>query len=250
MKLTAQAFKALPKKRITLLGMSGSGKTYITGYLQDYGWEGYSCDYQIGAKFLKEDLRRSEGFSAQDIRALSHFIGKLGNPDLGGYELDLFLKRQKAYYDAECKAIAEAALLCGQSAGHFVHDSTGSLCEILDDALIDQIGQNSLFVYLKADAQGEKEVLQRAQDYPKPLFFPPNDLSRWIEEYMQQNALNEVLDIVPDDFSRWVFPKLFQSRKPKYQKLADRYGVTIESKCFLGIKNSDDFIDIVAEHLE
>ncbi len=250
MKLSAQEFISLPQKRITLMGMSGCGKSYITGILETLGWASYSCDYQIGAKYLKNDISEMDGFSAENIAALSTFIGKLGNSDLGGYSLDLFKERQKAYYDAEVSAVGEAADICAGLQNNFIHDSTGSLCEIMDDDLITRVGEQTLFIYLQASEEDEKDVLQRAQDYPKPLFFPPAKLDDWIHEYLEKRSLETVQDIVPNDFARWVFPKLFESRKPKYQRLADLYGVMIPAREFLNFKSEQDFIDIIVNHLD
>ena len=55
--------------------------------------------------------------------------------------------------------------------------------------------------------------------------------------------------IDPDDFSRWTFPKLFENRLPKYQQIADQYGVTIPSSAFHGVKNADDFLNVIRQHL-
>lgn len=250
MKLSAREFMALPQKRITLMGMSGSGKTYITGFLENLGWRSYSCDYMIGSKYLKNELSEMQSFSVENISALSTFIGKLGDSEKGGYSLDLFKARQKAYYDAEVAAVAEAVEICSSDDSNFVHDSTGSLCEIMDEDLIARVGEQTLFVYLQATDEDEKAVLQRAQDYPKPLFFPPEQLVIWLNEYMQGANLNMVEDITPDDFSRWVFPKLFESRKPKYQRLSDLYGVSVPARAFLNFKSEQDFIDIIANYLD
>lgn len=239
----------MPKKAVTLLGMSGSGKTYISSMLAQSGWSHYSCDYEIGTTFLKDDLSAFGGVTHDDIRALSVFLGKLGDEQQGGYPLDLFLQRQNAYYEAELSALRCVSDVLDDREADFVHDSTGSLCEILDDGLIADLGAKTLFVYLQHDEEGEREVLKRAQEYPKPLFFPPNLFEGWLREYLKEKSLSGVSDIVPDDFSRWVFPRLFESRKPKYQALADRYGVSIYSGKFAGVSNSDDIINLIAEAL-
>lgn len=248
MKLSAQEFKDQPYKRITLIGMSGAGKTYISSLLERMGWQNYSCDYVIGAEHLKDEMGIGGDFTAENIGALSVYLGKLGREDAGGFNLETFKARQKAYYDAECCALKEMGERIKKGC-HFVHDSTGSLCEIEDEALLRVIGEQTLFVYLMADAETEKAVLQRARDYPKPLFFPPAFLQASLSEYMSINSILAIDDIEPDAFSRWVFPKLFEARKPKYQRLADLYGVSIPAKAFTDFSRSDDFINIIAEHL-
>ncbi len=248
MKITAQEFLNMPHKAITLIGMSGAGKTHISCLLQKWGWHNYSCDYEIGAKFLKDELGGDGVSDAEDIGALSEFLGKLGRKEDGGFDLETFKARQKAYYDAECQAILALEDDIGEK--HFVHDSTGSLCEIEDEDLIRKIGEKTLFIYLKTDEQTELDVLQRAQDYPKPLFFPSAFLESAIETFLDEKGLNGIDEMVPDDFSRWVFPKLFEARKPKYQRLADMYGVTIPSKEFVDLQSSDQFVQIIADYLD
>ncbi|MGH1404573.1 MAG: hypothetical protein ACRBDL_10040 [Alphaproteobacteria bacterium] len=249
MKITAQEFLNSSRKAVTLIGMSGAGKTHISCQLQAWGWENYSCDYEIGAKFLKDELTDVQSLSTEDIGALSTFLGKLGSPEKDGFDMDLFKTRQKAYYDAEVLALQAMQSVVEGTQGHFVHDSTGSLCEIGDDELLRQIGEKTLFVYLKTDEETEKEVLQRAQDYPKPLFFPPAFLQEKVQTFLNEQNLDSVSDVMPDDFSRWVFPLLFEARKPKYQRLADLYGVTVPATEFRDLSSSDEFIKIIAQYL-
>ncbi len=250
MKISRQDFIDMPRKAITLLGMSGSGKTYISMMMAKHGWETYSCDLEIGTKYLKEALSGYGDVTGENISALSVYLGKVGDADKGGYSLDVFLARQQAYYNAEHQALSDMRSVLEATDTHFIHDSTGSLCEIMDDSLIADLGRKTLFVYLKADEEAEKLVLKRAQDYPKPLFFPPSRFQEWLDDYMSDHQCRAVNAVDPDDFSRWVFPKLFESRKPKYQALAERYGVAIPAKAFYDMKGADDFITIIAAHLD
>ena len=51
MKLTASEFTKWPNKAITLLGMSGIGKTTLANKLPKSKWFHYSGDYRIGTKY-------------------------------------------------------------------------------------------------------------------------------------------------------------------------------------------------------
>lgn len=56
MKLTAQEIKDWQSKRITLLAMSGAGKTTLANKLPKSKWFHYSGDYRIGTKYLQEPI--------------------------------------------------------------------------------------------------------------------------------------------------------------------------------------------------
>lgn len=229
-------------KSITFMGMSGVGKTYLSCQLAQWGWAHHSCDYYIGAHVLADKL--DAPVTTEDLSPLSRFVGRIGDPALGGLDLDTFKDRQQAYYDAECRAISACAPVSGQ---HCVNDTTGSFCEITDEALIEKACSESLLVYLKATPEEEQEVLKRAREYPKPLFFPSALFDEKLAAYQAEQGIDDVARIVPDEFSRWVFPHLFAARLPKYQALADRYGVSIVSTTFHGVQSEEDFLRIVAE---
>ena len=56
MKMSPQEFFATKTKRITLLGMSGVGKTTLANRLPKKEWFHYSGDYRIGTKYLEEPI--------------------------------------------------------------------------------------------------------------------------------------------------------------------------------------------------
>ncbi|MCC6598484.1 MAG: hypothetical protein IT559_06820 [Alphaproteobacteria bacterium] len=248
MKLSAEEFLKKDRKAITFIGMSGVGKTYLSGVLAQGGWRRYSCDYEIGTKHMREALAGAVE-TPEDLSALSAFIGKLGNPDTGGLPLAEFKRRQKCYYDAECASIAGVQAALHAAPENFVHDSTGSLCEILDESLIENLGAQTFFIYLKASPEEEEIVKARAISHPKPLFFPPQKFEEWVAEYLEIQELETPEQITPDDFARWVFPHLFAARLPKYQALADRYGVSVETKTLQGVADAADFLERIAAAL-
>jgi hypothetical protein len=239
------------------MGMSGVGKTYLSCLLGRQGWYHYSCDLEIGTRYLGEEIEQVLGekneITAEDLSQLSRYVGRLGDPSKNGLPRDEFKRRQKQYFDAECASLRDLkkAVNKAKEKGftNIVNDSTGSMCEIDDFTLLDMVDENSLIVYIKASAEEEKEVLKRAQEYPKPMFFSPERFDYWLEEYLAERGLASSNDIDPDDFSRWVFPRLFENRLPKYQHIADKYGTTIPSEAFKNVKTEKDFLDVIVAHL-
>lgn len=254
MPIIKSEFNDIDRKVITLMGMSGVGKTHLSCMLAEQGWFHYSCDLEIGTKYLGQDIEDTLGepnkVVAEDLSQLSTYVGRLGK---GGLPLDEFRRRQNAYFEAECESLRQLPSVVKQAHGQgfksVINDSTGSLCEIEDEILLDMVDENSLIVYIKASAEEEKEVLKRAQEYPKPLFFSPERFDYWLEEYLAENNLGSSDEMDPDGFSRWVFPRLFENRLPKYQNIADKYGTTIPSEKFRDIKSEQEFLDIIVAHL-
>jgi shikimate kinase len=254
MPITKSDFNEIEHKVITLMGMSGVGKTYLSCLLGKQGWFHYSCDLEIGRNFLDKEIRETLGEDnkviAEDLSQLSRYVGRLGK---GKLDLVEFKRRQKQYYDAECKSLKDLRNKVKEAHGegftHVINDSTGSLCEIDDETLLDFIDENSLIVYIQASPEEEKQVLKRAQEYPKPLFFSPERFDYWLEEYLAEKGFTTPEEMDADDFSRWVFPRLFENRLPKYQYIADKYGTTIPSSAFQNITTEQEFLDIVVAHL-
>jgi ATPase subunit of ABC transporter with duplicated ATPase domains len=99
----AKDFLETKNKRITLLGMSGVGKTHLAKLIGEEGdWFHFSGDYRIGAKHLKEEIianiankmssnnwlkalldNNSISVNSQvtfdNLEPISAFLGKVGN---------------------------------------------------------------------------------------------------------------------------------------------------------------------------
>ena len=160
MKLSGKQFNNWENKAITLLGMSGVGKTRLACILRENNWFHYSGDYRIGTRYLDEpildnikyqamqipflkDLLRSDSIhignniGIDNLKPLSSFLGKVGNPESGGLGLREFKRRQDLHRVAEIAAmndVPEYIRKAGEVYGydHFVNDAGGSLCELGD----------------------------------------------------------------------------------------------------------------------
>ena len=56
MKMNARQFRSWKNKSITLVGMSGVGKTHLSAHLRRQNWFHYSADYRIGTRYLGEPI--------------------------------------------------------------------------------------------------------------------------------------------------------------------------------------------------
>ncbi|HNQ05003.1 MAG TPA: ATPase [Thiobacillaceae bacterium] len=274
MKFTPASFRAWQTKRITLLGMSGVGKTYISSLLRRHDWFHYSGDYRIGTRyldepildlikqqamqvpFLKELLRNDwinirNNIKIQELGPVLAFVGKLGNPDHAGLSMPEFSRRQALYRQAEIAAmhdvpgfIRKAQEIYGYE--HFINDVGGSLCELEDDSVIDLLAEHTLILYIQVTSREEEDILiRRAQSDPKPLYYRPAFLARQLPLYMTEKGLEFVAQIEPNDFTRWVFPRLFHSRVPRYEAIAGPHGYTVTSQEVARVKSEADFLTLV-----
>ena len=233
-------FKDRPRKAITLMGMSGVGKTHWAWALEKDGWHHYNHDYLIGTKYLADEL--GDSVKSDDLGALSDYVGQVGR---GSIPLAEFKRRQARYIEAERQSLYDMCDVIDASPDKFVNDSTDSICEIEDEALFKTVADHTLFVYIRAGKEEEDALIAQSFHEPKPLYFPPTQFDEWLTQFMKEQWCQSTDDFAANDFSRWVFPKLFYSRLPKYQRIADEYGVTVSAKELRGLKTTGEFFEVI-----
>ena len=74
MRMSPQEFLDCDSRRITLLGMSGVGKTTLSNYLPKEKWFHFSGDYRIGTKYLEEPILDNIKQQAMDIPFLRDLL--------------------------------------------------------------------------------------------------------------------------------------------------------------------------------
>ena len=273
MKFTVDEFRAWKNKKVTLLGMSGVGKTYLSALLRESNWFHFSGDYRIGTRYLDEhildmikqqamqvpflrDLLRRDwiyirnNIKVNDLGPVLSFVGKLGNPELGGVELEDFIHRQALYREAEIATmhdvpefIRKAQEIYGYQ--HFVNDVGGSLCELDEPSVIDTLVKHTLILYIQVtDQQEEDKLISRAQSAPKPLYYRAEFLQEQLAVYLQEQELHYAAQMDPDEFTRWVFPRLFRSRIPRYEAIAEQ-GYTVTSREVAQVRDEHDFLQLL-----
>ena len=90
----------------------------------------------------------------------------------------------------------------------------------------------------------------RALARPKPLYYRPDFLDDNLSAYLAERGLAKVEEVEPDDFVRWIFPRLVAWRIPRYEALAERYGVTIDAARIQQLEGEEEVVDLVCEALD
>ena len=277
MKTTHNEFIKSPNKAITLLGMSGIGKTTLANKLPKSEWFHYSGDYRIGTKYLEEpimdnikeqameieflaDLLKtdsiyiSSNITVDNLLPISMFLGKIGDPKKGGLSLDEFLKRQKMHKDAEIKAMMDVPEFIEKSRriyeyDHFINDAGGSICELNDTEAMSTLIENTLILYIEDDDNIRDDLIQRARENPKPMYYTEEFLLEHLEYYAKETGEIDQ-NINPNNFVRWVFPKLLDYRKNKYEIIAKNYGYRVKASEIALVEKEIDFIELVAKAIK
>jgi hypothetical protein len=275
MKLSAQEFLDWESKSITLLAMSGAGKTTLANKLPRDKWFHYSVDYRIGTKYLGEPILDNIKRQAMDVPFLkklllsdsiyihnnitvdnlapvSSFLGKLGNPDQDGLSLKEFKRRQALHHQAEVAALLDVPGFIHKVEDiygykNFINDAGGSVCELDNADVLKTLAQHSLIIYIKIPESLEHTIFERAKTDPKPLYYRESFLDTNLSEFMRLNHYDNPEQIPPDDFVTWVFPKLFKSRLPRYQAIADQYGYTVDANDVAMVSDENEFIQLIAD---
>jgi hypothetical protein len=276
---SADEFVSLPRHAVTVFGMAGVGKTRLAALLRKHHWFHYSADYRIGTRYMGEaivdnfkaeamkvpflrQLLRSDSIkigsniSFANLDPLSTYLGRPGNPARGGLPLAEYQRRQEQHRIAEIAALLDvpqfverADRLYGYD--NFIADTGGSLIEVVDptdaaDPVISCLTANTVLLYIRGTDKDAAELIRRFRESPKPMYYRPAFLVAKWNEYKKHNGIADDDAVDPDDFGAWGFEALLHDRLPRYQKLADNFGYSVEASDLATVRDGDEFIDLVA----
>jgi hypothetical protein len=279
---TAQEWLDAPHKRVVLFGMSGLGKTYLSNMLRDTGeWFHYSVDYRIGTRYMGEliadnakahamqvpflrDLLMTDSIyigsniTFDNLAPLSTYLGKPGNADLGGLPFDVYRQRQAEHRAGEIAALLDTERFAQRAMAlygypHFVCDSGGSICEVVDpddpdDPVLDTLDEMALLVWIKGDEAHREELVKRFDKAPKPMYYQPEFLEKAWADYQSETG-NDEDSVDPDDFVRWTYARALDHRQPRYAAMAKR-GVTVTADEVAQVTDAQSFNAMIARALE
>lgn len=272
-------FLGARRHAVTVFGMSGVGKTRLAALLRKSHWFHYSVDYRIGTRhmgeyivdnfkaeamkvpFLRELLRSdsiriSSNITFSNLDPLSTYLGRPGDPARGGLPLAEYQRRQAQHSAGERLALLEipefirrAHDLYGYD--DFIADTGGSLIEVVDpddadDPVVKTLTETTALLYIRGTAKDAAELVRRFKESPKPMYYQPEFLVEKWAEYKQLNGIVEDDKVDPDGFGAWGFEALLHDRLPRYQRLADNFGYTVEAADLATVRDGDEFLDLMA----
>lgn len=280
---TASQWRNASQKRVLLFAMSGLGKTYLSNMLRDTGdWFHYSIDYRIGTRYMGEkiadnakreamkvpflrDLLRSNSIyigsniSFDDLKPMSSYLGKPGNPNKGGLAWDEYTRRQDQFQAAEVAALQDTGHFIDRAMDlyqypNFICDTGGSICEWVDannpnDPILTDLSAKTLMVWIEGSDAHTAELIRRFDQEPKPMSYDPDFLLATWQAYLTEfNTTPDQVD--PDDFIRWAFAKALAHRQPRYKAMAEKWGISVPQDAVAQVKDTEGFVSMIADALE
>ncbi len=278
-----QSWNSTKAKKVLLFGMSGLGKTHVSNILREGGdWFHYSVDYRIGTRYMGEhivdnfkaeamrnpflaDLLRSDSIyiasniTFNNLSPLSTYMGKPGNPDLGGIPFAEYQRRQEQHRQAEIAALLDTVPFIDRAKDlygydNFVCDSGGSICEVVnpndkDDPVLTALSENLLMVWIEGDEDHADKLAARFDKAPKPMYFGADFLETLWTDFRNENNLSEA-EVDPNSFMRWANRRTLAHRLPIYRAMAQNWGVTVTADDVSAINNAEDFERMIGRALD
>ncbi|WP_423210394.1 ATPase [Paracoccus yeei] len=279
---TQAEWLAAPRKRVLFFGMSGLGKTHLASMLRGSGaWFHYSVDYRIGTRYMGEliadNFKReamkvpflrqlllsdsvyiASNITFENLAPLSTYLGKPGSETRGGLPFQEYMRRQDQHRMAEIAALLDSGHFIRRAQdiyglAHFVCDSGGSVCEVVDpfaatDPVLDALERDLLLVWIKGSDAHTEELVRRFDRAPKPMYYQPDFLDRAWTAYRVEKGLAED-EVNPDAFIRWTYARALAHRQPRYAAMARR-GVTLLAEEVAGVGSPEDLIGLIGDAID
>ena len=275
---SADDFRSLPRKTVTVFGMAGVGKTRLGNILRRADWFHFSVDFRIGTRHMGEfivdnfkreamkvpflaELLRSDSIalhsniSFDNLDPLSSYLGTPGNPALGGLPFAEYQRRQEQHRVAEIYALLDVPYFIERAKAlygydNFLTDTGGSLIEVLDphnadDPVVKALTEHTALLYLRGTEADAQRLIDRFKSNPKPMYYPPAFLVAKWDEFKQLAGVADDDDVDPDAFAVWGFEALLRDRLPRYQTLADNFGYQVDAAELSHVRDEQDFMELM-----
>jgi hypothetical protein len=270
------------QKRVVLFGMSGLGKTHASNMLRASGdWFHYSVDYRIGTRYMGEfiedsfkreamgnaflrDLLMSDSIKIKsnitfdNLAPLSTYLGKPGRVQDGGLAIEEYRRRQQQHHRAEVEALLDTPYFIDRARDiygyeHFVCDSGGSICEVVDpadpnDPVLSCLAECALMVWIEGSDAHTDELIKRFDRAPKPMCYQASFLDTKWDSYLAEKQVTDQ-EVDPNDFVRWAYAQAMAHRQPIYRSMS-KWGVKVTADEVAAATTPKQFDAMIVNALE
>jgi hypothetical protein len=270
------------QKRVVLFGMSGLGKTHASNMLRASGdWFHYSIDYRIGTRYMGEfiedsfkreamgnaflrDLLMSDSIKIKsnitfdNLAPLSTYLGKPGRVQDGGLAIEEYRRRQQQHHRAEVEALLDTPYFIDRARDiygyeHFVCDSGGSICEVVDpadpnDPVLSCLAECALMVWIEGSDAHTDELIKRFDRAPKPMCYQASFLDTKWDSYLAEKQVTDQ-EVDPNDFVRWAYAQAMAHRQPIYRSMS-KWGVKVTADEVAAATTPKQFDAMIVNALE
>jgi hypothetical protein len=270
------------QKRVVLFGMSGLGKTHASNMLRASGdWFHYSIDYRIGTRYMGEfiedsfkreamgnaflrDLLMSDSIKIKsnitfdNLAPLSTYLGKPGRVQDGGLAIEEYRRRQQQHHRAEVEALLDTPYFIDRARDiygyeHFVCDSGGSICEVVDpadpnDPVLSCLAECALMVWIEGSDAHTDELIKRFDRAPKPMCYQASFLDTKWDCYLAEKQVTDQ-EVDPNDFVRWAYAQAMAHRQPIYRSMS-KWGVKVTADEVAAATTPKQFDAMIVNALE
>jgi hypothetical protein len=116
--------------------------------------------------------------------------------------------------------------------------------------VIETLAKHTALIYIRGTGKDADDLIDRFKHSPKPMYYQPHFLTRKWSEFKKLNKVTDDSKVDPDKFGAWGFEALLHDRLPRYQKLADKFGYTIEAADLAIVRDGEEFIDLVTSAIK
>lgn len=182
--------------KLSLIGMSGTGKSHWAQILAGAGFRAIGIDDRIEKKLAPE-------LAAGGHRSIGGVAAWMGWPDDRAYRT-----REKKYLECEVKSMEEAMdEIEAPTEGGIILDTTGSVV-YTGEEICRRMQSLTTVVYFEAPPAEEKTLIARYLSDPKPVL--------WRDQFDRRPG-----ESAQDAIAR-CYPQLIAQRKKLYQRYAHR----------------------------
>ena len=117
-----------------------------------------------------------------------------------------------------------------------------------NDPVLQHLTRRTQLVYIEAPDAHVERLIERTIAYPKPMFYRATFLDAAINDYSVETGIASANDFAPLEFVKWVFPRLINARRERYERLVEAgLARRVAADDIARVETEADFLDLVGQ---